>query len=306
LKSKDKYLCRYLSGSVSIQYILNRNSLAFVQFISQHDLIKPQHDPSLIPIPYNLSFMQNESRGKGFSIGLLSNTLNSVFFAEKGHNFRGEIKLGFRHNSDYTTYQYLDSIKTSLLKEIVTSRNQSYIRYRIDEQKWIPLSNRLSLGLQAALGAGFSLNKNLPQNRPDTILMDNPETFYIGGFDPAIRDNTLSFIGLRRGEVEFSQYLLVGIHTQYHLMKRFYITPSLNIGRFADNYKALYNNLFRWDLKKDINDPIEIQTTQPTHILGYGLNIGYQSKIGPVNLLLHSNTFTHSLYVFFSFGFKIP
>ena len=306
LKSKDKYISRYMSGYVGIQYILNRNSLAFIQFITQHDLIKPQHDPSLIPIPYNLSFMQNESRGKGFSIGLLNNTLNSVFFADKGNNFRSEIKFGFRHNSDYTTYQYLDSIKTGISKEIVTSRNQNYIRYRLDEQKWIPLSNRLSTGVQAALGAGFSLNKNLPKNRPDTIPLDNPETFYIGGIDAAVRENTLSFIGLQKGEIVFSQYLLLGIHARYHLMKRFYITPSINVGKFADNYKVLFSNLAEWNFKKDIYEPIDIQAIKPTNIMGYGLNIGYQSKVGPVNLLLHSNTFTHSLYLFFSFGFKIP
>jgi NTE family protein len=306
LKSKDKYLSRYMSGSIGMQYILNSNTLAFAQFMIQHDIIKPQRDPSLIPVPYQLSFLQNESRGKGFSFGLLSNTFNSVFFADKGNNFRSEIKFGFRHNSDYTTYQYLDSIKTGFLKEIVTSRNQNYIRYRIDEQKWIPLSNRLSAGVQAALGAGFSLNKNLPKNRPDTIPLDNPETFYIGGSNPAVRENTLSFIGLRNGEIVFSQYLLLGIHARYHLKKRFYITPSMNVGKFADNYSVLFSNLAEWNFKKDIYEPVDIQAIKPTNIMGYGLNIGYQSKVGPVSLLLHSNSFTHSWYVFFSFGYKIP
>ena len=75
--------------------------------------------------------------------------------------------------------------------------------------------------------------------------------------------------------------------------------------RFSDSHQQFFSNIFDWDLKKHINDPIEVQKAQPTHILGYGLNLGYMSKIGPVNLLLHSNTFTKSFYVFFSFGFKI-
>ncbi len=305
LKSKDKYQSKYMRGSVGLQYIINRNALVYAQFITQHELIKPQHDPSLIPIPYKVSFLKNESRGQGVAIGLQSNTLNSVFFPTKGSSLLGEIKFGFHHNSDYTTYQFIDSIHTSAVKEIVTSRNQSYIRYRINEQKWIPLSKRLTIGVQAALGAGFPLNKNLQQNGHDTIPLDNPETFYIGGIDPAIRDNTLSFIGLRKGEVEFSQFLQLGIQAQYKPMKYFYITPSANVGRFTDRYKVLYTNLLEWNFKKDIKDPIEIQATLPTHILGYGLNFGYQSKIGPVNLLLHSNTYTHSWYVYFAFGFKI-
>ena len=227
-----------------------------------------------------------------------------MFFPTKGQRLSGEIKLGFGHNSEYTTYVYNDSLKIGTQSEIVTSRNQAYIRYRLDEQRWIPLSKKWSLGIQAALGVGFSLNKHLPQNRPDTIALDNPETFYVGGTDISERDNTLAFIGLRKAEIEFSQYLRLGISGQYHLAKHFYLSPSVNIGRFSDNYKTLFSNIFDWDLRKDNSDPIALQALTPTHILGYGLNLGYQSKIGPVNLLVHSNTFTHSWYVFFSFGYK--
>ena len=305
IKSNDKYINSYLKAAVGVQYIADKNTFFFLETRGISDATKPQRDPRNIPIPNQISFLQNQSTHYGFVVGGLNNTLNAVFYPTRGQRLLAEIKLGLGHNSEFTTYKYNDTTEIGKESEIVTSRNQNYIRYRFDELRWIPLSKNFSIGIRAALGAGFSLNKNLPQNRPDTIPLDNPETFYIGGTNLSDRDNTLDFIGLRKSEVEFSHYLTFGINGQYHLGKSFYLTPSVNIGRFSDSHQQFFSNVFDWDLKKHINDPIEVQKAQPTHILGYGLNLGYMSKIGPVNLLLHSNTFTKSFYVFFSFGFKI-
>ena len=305
LKSRDKYLNNYFRFAVGSQLIADKNTLFFLEMRAINDLTKPQRDPRNIPIPNQVNFLQNKSSHYGFAAGGLKNTLNMVFFPSKGQRLTGEIKLGLGHNSEFTTYQYIDSTKIGTEKEIITSHNQNYIRYRLDERRWIPLSKNLSLGISAALGAGFSLNHNLSKREADTIPLDNPETFYIGGMNVSERDNTLNFIGLRKAEIEFSQYITFGLSGQYQLDKNVYLTPTVNIGRFSDKHNVLFSHILDWDLKKDITEPLTSQATQPTHILGYGLNVGYLSKIGPVNLLVHSNTFTHSWYVFFSFGFKI-
>lgn len=302
IKSRDKYINSYQKLAVSGQFIYNKSTLFFLELHRINDATKPQRDPRNNPIPNEISFLKNQSSQRGIAIGGLRNTLNAVFFPIKGEQLSGEIKLGLGHNSEFTTYQYKDSTKTGIKNQIITSHNQSYIRYRLDEQRYIPLSQNWSLGLQASLGAGFSLNKN----KDKANLLDNPETFYIGGSTLYDRDNTLAFIGLRKAEIEFSQCLQFGVSGQYHLGKSFYFGPSTNIGRFSDSHKQFYTRLWDWQFVKDISDPIKIQAAQPTHILGYGLNMGYLSKIGPVNLLIHSNTFTHSWYAFFSFGFKMP
>lgn len=300
IKSRDKYLNTYFKSAIGGQFIADKNTLFFLEMRAINDATKPQRDPRNIPVPDEVNFLKNQSTHYGFVVGGLRNTLNAVFFPTKGQRLSGEIKLGLGHNAEFTTYQYIDSTKKGKETEIITSNNQSYIRYRLDEQHWIPLSRNWSLGLQASLGAGFSLNKN------KTNLLDNPETFYIGGSNLFERDNTLTFMGLRKAEIEFSQCLIFGVSGQYHLGKSFYLTPTANIGRFSDSHKQFYTRLWDWEFVKDITDPIEIQAVQPTHILGYGLNLGFMSKIGPVNLMLHSNTFTHSWYMFFSFGFKMP
>ena len=302
IKSRDKYQNTYLKAAVGVQFIANKNGLFFFEVRAVNDANKPQRDPRNIPVPNTPSFLNNQSSHYGVVMGGLQNTLNTAFFPTKGQKLSGEIKFGFGHNADLTTYTYNDTIKKGIETEFVTSSNQSYIRYRLAEERWIPLSENWSLGLQANLGAGFSVfPAPLSKNKAD-----NPETFYIGGTQLSERDNALNFMGLRKAEIEFSQFLELGVSAQYHFRKNFYFTPTANIGRFSDNHNAFYSNILDWEFVKETGTPTDIQAFQATHILGYGLNVGYMSRIGPINLLVHSNTFTKSTYVFFSFGFKMP
>jgi NTE family protein len=306
IKSRDKYLSDHWSTAGGLQYTINKSTMAFAELNTVRELIKPQRDPKVFPIPNETAFVKNESGGTGLSTGLLSNTLNDVFYPNRGHFFQAEVKLGFNYHSDFTEYLYDGTTKVGQEKKIVTADGQTYIRYRLDGRKWIPISKRWSVGLKVGLGAGFSLHNNLPANNPDAPLLDNPEAFYIGGSESSVRNYESSFTGLRKSEIEFSQFMQFGVTAQYHLSKHFFITPSANIGRFSDRHTALYSHLLDWDLSKDQSGLATDHSQDPVPILGYGVNFGYQSSAGPVNLLVHSNTFTHTLYVFFSFGFKIP
>ena len=156
------------------------------------------------------------------------------------------------------------------------------------------------------MGAGFSLHNTLMANQPDSLTPDNPETFYIGGSEVSARANEISFTGLRKAQLAYSQFFQVGITAQYRIGNHLFISPSANTGRFTDSYSALFNHLLEWGFDKDINDAGSLNETEPTQILGYGLKLGYLSKIGPVNFLVHSNTYTHEWNFYFSFGFKIP
>jgi NTE family protein len=306
IKSRDKYISDHWSTTGGLQYTINKNSMVFADLSAVREIVKPQRDPRTFPVPNETSFLKNESSGTGLAAGILSNTLNDVFYPDRGHFLQAEVKLGFNYHSDFTEYQYNATSKTGQENKIVTADGQTYIRYRLDARKWIPFSNRWAVGLRAGLGAGLSLRNKLPASNPDTPPLDNPETFYIGGSELSVRNYESSFIGLRKSEIEFSQFLQFGITAQYRASKHIFITPSANIGRFTDMHNALYSHLLDWDLKKDLNGLVPNQNLNPVHILGYGINFGYQSSAGPVNLLIHSNTFTHTFYVFFSFGFKIP
>ena len=306
IKTGEKYLRDYFDLALGANFIFDRNMLLFLEFNHFTDLIKPQLDPRNESIPDPDSFLKQESSGYGINAGLQQNTLNAVFFPDRGNKLYFEVKSGFGHNSEYDTYNYNQASSTGIENSQVTSQNQTYIRYHIEEQKWLHISPRFSLGLSAGLGAGFSLKNNLPANLPDSVISDNPETFYIGGSEVAMSTNEISFVGLRKAVLEYSQFIQVGINAQYRIADHLFISPMFTAGTFTDSYSALFEHIFNWDFNKDINDPNALNYKNAAQILGYGLKIGYLSKIGPVNFVVHSNTFTHDWNFYFSFGFKIP
>jgi NTE family protein len=168
----------------------------------------------------------------------------------------------------------------------------------------VPLSIKWSLGLQAALGAGFSLNQNLPNNNPNILALDNPQAFTIGGIESTLREQEVYFIGLRRAELSFGQFLKFGVSAQYNPVKNLYFTPSINIGKFADSHSGLYENLLNWEFKPDNDSILTPRSKKTTNIFGYGLEVGINSKFGPFRLVVHSNTYTKTAYAYFSMGFR--
>ncbi len=306
IKTGDKYLRYFFDGAIVTSFIVNKNMLLFIELNRFNDLIKPQRDPRNASSPEPVSFLKQESNGYGIKTGIQQNTFNAVYFPEQGNKLYFEVKTGFAHKSEYTTYEYNVASQSGTENEIITSLDQTYIRYQADEQYWLPVSSRLSVGLFASLGAGFSLNNNIPANQSDSITSDNPETFYFGGSEVAAHTNEISFTGLRKAELAFSQYFQAGISAQYRIGNHFYITPLANAGRYTDSYSILFNHFFEWDFDKDINDQGEMMGREPIQILGYGLKLGYLSKFGPLNFLAQSNTYTHGWNFYFSFGFKIP
>lgn len=306
INTGDKYLRYFFDGVAGGNFIVNKNTMLFLEYNHFNDLIEPQRDPRNASTPDPVSFLRQESRGHGIKAGIDHNTLNAVYFPDNGNLLHAEIKAGFGHNSEYVTYQYDLASGQGTEKDLTTSHHQSYIRYKLDEQKWIKLSQRLSLNLSASLGSGFSWSKATSDSELQASFLSNPETFYFGGTDVSARSNEIAFTGLRKADLAYSQYLLLGITAQYRLGNHLYIAPAVNAGRFTDSYDALLRNFVQWDFDKDINDQSSSNEGEPTQILGYGAKIGYNSKIGPVNFMVHSNTYTHGWNINFSFGYKIP
>ena len=122
----------------------------------------------------------------------------------------------------------------------------------------------------------------------------------------AVRPEELAFAGLRKSEINFSQCINLGISARYNFHKAFFITPALNIGRFTDSHASLFNHILIWQLGKQPTAFKIIPKDFQTHILGYSLDIGYHSKLGPINLMVQSNTYSNSWSLFFSIGFKMP
>ena len=304
LKSRDKYIRRYFQASVGVQRILNKNTLAFVEFRREYASFHPQRNPLKSANPASFSFLESEDKNWNIVAGIQYNNKNTIFFPTEGNQFYLQTRWSFNGYGKFTTYLYNDTSKIGRKSQIVTAQNQSYLHYLVSDQQMLPLSKKWTLGIQAGVGAGFSLSKSLPANQPDTLPLDNPQAFLIGGIEPTVRDQEVPFIGLRRAELSFGQFMRLGISAQYNFAKHMYLTPTANIGKFADSHRGLYNSLLEWDFKSNHDSVLTPRIQTGTTILGYGLELGYNTRFGPFRLAAHSNTYTNSVYVYFSMGFR--
>ncbi len=306
VQSNEQHLSNSFVAASGIHYSLEKNALLSAEIRAANETVKPQNDPRKIPTPNETYFLKNRTHGFALALGGLQNTLNAVFFPHRGQLLQVEGKVGLGYFADYATFDFVDSTQTSQINNTVSARDQTYFRYRIAERYWIPMNQSWSVGLRGDLGAGFTLGNKLPEDSRDTFALDNPETFYIGGSDMAVRPEELAFAGLRKSEINFSQCINLGISARYNFHKAFFITPALNIGRFTDSHASLFNHILIWQLGKQPTAFKIIPKDFQTHILGYSLDIGYHSKLGPINLMVQSNTYSNSWSLFFSIGFKMP
>jgi NTE family protein len=304
LKSRDKYIRRYYQGSLGVQRILNKNALAYFEIRRENDVFRPQNSPLRTSNPPLFSFLEAKNKNWNTAIGMQSNSQDAVFFPTEGIKFHVQTRFSFNDYGNFTTYIFNDSTKKGHQRNIITAKDQTYLHYLITHQQMLPLSIKWSLGIESALGAGFSVNQNLPNNKPNIIALDNPQSFIVGGIESTLREQEVAFIGLRRAELAFGQFLKFGISGQYTPIKNLCFTPTLNIGKFADSHGGLYKDLLNWEFKPDGDNVLTPRSQKTTNILGYGVEVGYNTKFGPLRLAVHSNTYTKTGYGYFSMGFR--
>lgn len=74
-----------------------------------------------------------------------------------------------------------------------------------------------------------------------------------------------------------------GISFQYRIMKRLYLTPSFSYGKVSEEYSPFDNSF---------------------DMFGYGVNLGYESLLGPISLNISRNNQLDFSRIYFSIGFK--
>jgi NTE family protein len=122
--------------------------------------------------------------------------------------------------------------------------------------KNIPLS-RLST-LKSGLNVGVTMNDKMPPPIYWFFLGGQSHANYLDGFIP--------FTGLKFVEKTGLYQAVSNLAWQYNIYRKFYLTTQLDAGFIS----------FTWD---------EI-TYKPSILVGYGLTIGYDSFVGPVELTI--------------------
>jgi NTE family protein len=73
------------------------------------------------------------------------------------------------------------------------------------------------------------------------------------------------------------------ISLQYRIMKKLYLTPSFSYGKVSEELSP-FNESF--------------------DMFGYGVNLGYESLIGPISINVSRNSQLDFSRIYFSVGFK--
>ncbi len=123
---------------------------------------------------------------------------------------------------------------------------------------------------------GFTLNDHTPPPQHWFILGGQTQTNYFDGFFP--------FTGLRFIEQTGHYTISTGIGWQYQIYPNFYLTPKVDAGLISKKFEDM------------------IQT--PQLLIGYGLTIGYDSFLGPVQLSLMASNSGGGLLSFINIGYS--
>lgn len=129
--------------------------------------------------------------------------------------------------------------------------------------------------LKVGLSSGLTIQDKRPAPVYNFFLGGQSHTNYLDGFVP--------FTGLKFVE-KIGLYHLVGnVAWQYNIYRKFYLTPKLDAGVIAETWEAI--------------------TTHPRLLVGYGLTVGYDSFVGPVELTLMGSNENAEMGMFINIGY---
>lgn len=211
------------------------------------------------------------------------NSLNEKYYSTSGNNLQIISKYYF--GDKYNLYD-LENISPSLYTYLSPTYSFYYqptnlVSLIINENYVLPVGKRFALKFNGFLGTHVSsIDKEEKEGSPYLFLN---QKFNIGGSENNFKGNSPEFNGLRQKEVPINSFAKTGLEVQYNFYKSFYLTPSFQYGKGSHELSPF----------KDSDE-----------IYGYGINLGYESILGPINLNIPKNNILPFWRVYFSIGFK--
>lgn len=196
------------------------------------------------------------------------NTANRRYFATSGIN----LSAVYEYNFDMTYSADLLPQFSSYNNEVLFNKTMGSFIFHFDYYQ--PIYNRLSI--HAFSHAGFTLGDNY------TLV----KQFHAGGIFTAY-SYLVPFVGFKELEYNANQIAAGGAGFQYEVFRKVFVEPRLNI-LFSANY-----------IEDFVKSPNQIG-----FVLGYGVQVGYASLIGPVIINISSNTFNNRLRAYFNLGYR--
>lgn len=208
------------------------------------------------------------------------NNLNKRYFTTKGNHLQVSTRLYY--GDRYKLYD-LETVQP-ILNVILNPETEGYFRPRnlisftLNENFHHPITRRLTVKANVFLGASFGKEREY-----DIPYLFLNQKYNLGGSEYNYDLLSPEFNGLRQKELPVTSVAKAALSFQYRIMKKLYLTPSVSYGKVSDEFSPFNQSL---------------------DIFGYGVNLGYESVIGPISFNLSRNNVLDFSRIYFSVGFK--
>jgi NTE family protein len=208
------------------------------------------------------------------------NNLNKKYFSTKGNHF--QVSTRFYYGDRYELYD-LNTVQPLLYpilnpKEPYYYQPENLVSFTLNENFAYPVTRRLTAKVNVFLGTSFGAKR---EDQVPYLFLN--QKYNLGGSEYNYDLLSPEFNGLRQKELPMTSVAKAGISLQYRIMKRLYLTPSFSYGKVSEEYSP-FNDSFG--------------------MFGYGVNLGYESLLGPISLNISRNNQLDFSRIYFSIGFK--
>lgn len=208
------------------------------------------------------------------------NNLNKRYFTTKGNHL--QVSTRFYYGDQYELYD-LNTVQPLLYlilnpKESFYYEPKNLVSFTLNENFFYPITRRLTVKANVFLGTNFGSKK---EYRVPYLFLN--QKYNLGGSEYNYDLLSPEFNGLRQKELPMTSVAKAAISFQYRIMKRLYLTPSFSYGKISEEFSPF-------------NDSFDM--------FGYGVNLGYESLIGPIGLNISRNSQLDFSRIYFSIGFK--
>jgi NTE family protein len=274
------HMYRNITGKIALNYNINPNAyLSLGTEFSTERMYSLLDKVDQSKVDNYSKKLYNHSNFNTF-LKFEQNSLNKRYFTTKGNHL--QVSTRFYYGDQYELYD-LNTVQP-LLYLILNPKDSYYyepknlISFTLNENFFYPITRRLTVKANVFLGASFG------SKRDDQVpyLFLN-QKYNLGGSEYNYDLLSPEFNGLRQKELPMTSVAKTAISLQYRIMKKLYLTPSFSYGKVSEELSP-FNESF--------------------DMFGYGVNLGYESLIGPISINVSRNSQLDFSRIYFSVGFK--
>ncbi|MGE8431722.1 patatin-like phospholipase family protein [Chryseobacterium joostei] len=274
------HMYRNITGKIALNYNISPNA-----FISLGTEFSTERMYSLLDKVDQAKFdnyskkLYNHSNFNTF-LKFEQNNLNKRYFFTRGNHL--QVSTRFYYGNQYELYD-LETVQP-LLYPLLNPKDSYYyepknlVSFTLNENFAYPITRRLAAKANVFLGTSFGTQR---EDKVPYLFLN--QKYNLGGSEYNSDLLNPEFNGLRQKELPMTSVAKVGLSLQYRIMKKLYLSPSFTYGKVSDEFSPF-------------NDSYDM--------FGYGVNLGYESLLGPINLNVSRNNQLDFSRIYFSIGFK--